>query len=53
MLLKVSEKHGFEFALEGIKQFLQQQEFEKNLEQWKREDFTINQELMDSLDMLE
>lgn len=53
MILKFSEKHGFEFASEGIKQFLQQEEFEKRFEQWKTEDITINQELIDSLNMLE
>lgn len=53
MILKLSEKHGFDFASEGIKYVLQQEEFEKRLKQWKEEDFTINQELIDSLNMIE
>ena len=53
MVLKLSEKHGFEFASEGIKKFLQQLEFEENLAEWKKQDFEINEELLDSLNMLE
>lgn len=53
MVLKITDKHDFEFALERIKQTLQKQEFEKNLEVWKSMDFSINQELMDSINMFE
>lgn len=51
MVLKIIEKHDFEYVAEEIKQTLQKQEFEKKLEQWKEQDFIINQELIDSIDM--
>ncbi|MDQ2084852.1 peptidylprolyl isomerase [Herbivorax sp. ANBcel31] len=53
MVLKLNERHGFEYVKEGIKQTLQKQEFENNLKQWKKQDFAINQEVLDSISILD